>query len=419
MLNTLKQRRMSVNTKLAKMFNIFRKVPCNISKVRYLGLPVENEKLARAEYYAGKTIVESLPPIITFGLTTYCNNVTPCVICDRNIRPKENNAEVNEKDITAVKPLLQTAQYVLLHTGGEPMFSRYFDEVVRIIESPTRISMATNGMLLTKKRADLMLERDVMGQLVISLDAATAQTYKIMRPSSDFDTVIGNLTYYINRAGLLNRKEATVALCMTICNENLTDIPKIVELAEKLGIGYLNLNHLNEGLDFTLKLSDGRIWNYIEQQKFKDPILHDEAIFETYKQAKAKGIQLLFVGKPFIGPDADKYDKKIVNEMCGTVAFQRNKEDVWSSPKHKLINPDAPPCFKPWHEVNILPGGVVRTCCFHDTNKPGVQIGNIFESDFMAIWNSDTMIEERKQFLAHSFSQRCRASAPCLHRQRL
>jgi len=414
----LKQGRRTVKAKFKRMLSIFGRIPRNISKVRYLGLPVENERLARAEYYAGKTVMESLPPIVTFGLTTYCSNVTPCVICDRNVRPKEWNAEVNEKDIAAAKPLLQTAQYVLLHTGGEPMFSRYFDEVVRIIEPPTRISMATNGMLLTKKRANLMLERDVMGRIVISLDAATPGTYRIMRPSSDFDTVISNLTYYINRASSLNRKEASVSLCMTICNENLMDVPKLVELAGKLGIGYLNFNHLNEGLDFTLKLSDGRMWNYIEQQEFKDAVLHDEIIFETYKQAKSKGIQLLFVGKPFIGSDADKYDKKIVDEICGIVAFQENKEDVWSSPKHRLINPDVLPCFKPWHEVNIMPGGVVRICCFHDTSKPGVQIGNIFESDFMAIWNSETMVEERKQFLAHGFSQRCRASAPCLHRQR-
>ncbi len=400
------------------MLNILRKIPRNISDACYLGLPLENEKLARSEYYAGKTIVESLPPVVTFGLTTYCNNATPCVICDRNIRPKEGNSEVNEEDIVAAKPLLQTAKYVLLHTGGEPMFSPYFGKVVQIINPPTRISMATNGMLLTKKRSDLMLERDVMGQIVISLDAATPQTYRIMRPSSDFDTVISNLTYYINRADSLNRKEASVALCMTICNKNLEDVPKLVDLAEKLGIKYLNLNHLNEGLNFTLTLSDGFIWNYTEQRKFKDTVLHDEIIFKTYKSARAKGINLLFVGKPFIGPNANQYDRKIVDEICGVVAFQKNKEDVWYSPKHRSMNSDVQPCFKPWHEVNVMPGGVVRICCFHDLGKAGIQIGNTIESDFMAIWNSDTTIKERKQFLSHGFSQRCRTSAPCLHRQR-
>ncbi len=400
------------------MFNILKKSLYSISQVRYLGMPLENEKLARQEYYEGKTIVESLPPIVTFGLTTFCSNVMPCIICDRNIRPKDRDCEVNEKDIIAAKPLLQTAQYVLLHTGGEPMFSRYFDEVVGIIDPPTIISMSTNAMLLTEKRADLMLERDVMGQIVISLDAATPETYKIMRPSSKFDTVIRNISYYINKANSLNRKKASVALCMTICNENLMDVPKIVDLAEKLGAKYLNFNHLNDGLDFTLKMSDGRIWKYIEQTKFKDPILHDEIIFKTHKRAKSKGIRLLFVGQPSIGPDANKYDKKIVDAICNIVAFQEKKEDVWSSPLHKLLDPDTPPCFKPWHEVNIMPGGVARICCFHDIEKRGVQIGNTYESNFMQIWNSKTMIKERKQFLRHGFSKICKMSAPCLHRQR-
>ena len=153
----------------------------------------------------GKTTVESLPAVVTFALTTFCNNMLPCVICDRNIRMRICDRECDERVIRAMAPILKTARKVLLHCGGEAMFSKHFDSVVAGVEPPTRVSFATNAMLMMRSRAERMLERDIMSRLVVSMDAATPEVYRIMRPSCKFEVVTRNVRYYTGRAKALGR----------------------------------------------------------------------------------------------------------------------------------------------------------------------------------------------------------------------
>ncbi|HYK90482.1 MAG TPA: radical SAM protein [Acidobacteriota bacterium] len=390
-----------------------------IRVARHLGAPRENAQLARVEYQEGKVILESLPPIITFALTTFCNNRIPCLICDRNVRPASADSETSPEVIRACEPLLKTALYVFLHCGGEPMFTSHFDDIIAMIEPPTRVSFATNAMLLTRRRADQMLAKDVMGTFVVSLDAATPETYGIMRPSSRFNTVIKNISYYTSRSVALNRASG-ILLNMTICEANLSDVPKLVELALKVGAVGVDYNHLNTGLSHVLKIVDGKEWRYERQATFHDPVLHDELVLEAYHRAKASGILMRFVGRPFIGPYASQADPAILGELgslnpTGT-ALGDPLLDGWNSPHHYGVGARIPACLKPWRETVIQPNGDVRVCYFHDQGR--WTVANLVIDSFMSIWNSDVMIGERTAFLLSAFSDRCRVSAPCLHRGR-
>ncbi|MBE9531562.1 MAG: radical SAM protein, partial [Proteobacteria bacterium] len=298
--------------------------PGSSTKIKYLGDPEKNAELAREEYQEGKTVLESLPPIITFALTTFCNNKIPCMICDRNTRPESGDSEVNRLAIEAAKPLLQTAKMVLLHCGGEAMLSKHFDEVISLINPPTKVSFATNAMLMTKKRADLMLEKDIMSDFVVSLDASTTETFKIMRPSSSFETILKNITYYTKRAKELKR-DSNIKLNMTVCEANLKDVPGLVDIAVQVGATEVDYNHLNSGQDHAVPTTAGWDWDYKEQAKFTDKAFHDEMFMEAYRRAKKHDLIINFVGRPFIGPNAKK-NEEIIEEMCGRVAFQETKE---------------------------------------------------------------------------------------------
>ena len=391
--------------------------PKTAYKIRHLGSPIENMNLARTEYQEGKTVLESLPPIITFALTTYCNNQIPCLICDRNTRPESSDTEVNRQIIDAAKPLLQTAQLIYLHCGGEAMLSRHYDEVISSINPPTKIGFATNAMLLTKKRADLMLERDIVAGFVISLDASTPETYRIMRPSCDFETVTKNISYYTEKMKTLNYS-SNIALNITICESNLKDVPNLVNLAQKVGASAVKFGHLNVGLTHNVKTVDGSDWDYVEQSRFADPSMHDEIIYETYERADKLKIKINFDGRPFIGPNAKEYELKIkpINERVGIPRVIFTPEVKWESQLHKKMGGELPPCFKPWQETVIQPNGDIRICYFHDETQ--FKIGNLVEDDFMSIWNSDVMVNERTEFLAKSVSSICKKSQPCIHRGR-
>jgi MoaA/NifB/PqqE/SkfB family radical SAM enzyme len=386
------------------------------SSITYLGSPVKNAELNRKEYQEGKTVLKSLPSVVTLALTTHCNNKTPCMICDRNTRPSFGDCEIDQKMIETTIPLLKTATYILLHCGGEAMFSRYYDQVIESIAPPTRITFATNAMLMTHKRVDLMLKKDIMAGIVISLDAATPEMYRIMRPGSKFETVVDNVAYYIAKAKELGRNHSNVTLNMTLCEANICDAPKLVDLAGKIGAWGVDFNHLNSGLSHKAITADGWEWDYIEQADFKDKNQHDRLVLETYQKAKERGIHISLVGKPFLGPDASKY-QEIVDKMTGQVAFQEGSGAVhWHSPDHKRLGAHIPPCFKPWQEIVIQPDGTIRLCYFHDLQI--WSLGHLGRSDFMSIWNSDQMVAARKQFLSHAVARACSESQPCMHRGR-
>jgi MoaA/NifB/PqqE/SkfB family radical SAM enzyme len=391
-----------------------------LSQVRHLGNPVENEKLASSEYQAGKAILESLPSIVTYALTTYCfTGKDICLICDRNSRDPNADSHSTKQAIRAVTPLLKTATHVFLHCGGEAMYSPHFDEVISLIDPPTRALFATNGMALTRKRTDLMLERDIMGEIMISLDAATPEMLRIMRPACSLETIAANTAYYTERTRALNRETvSSVVLGMTVCEANLLDVPRFVDLAERLGARFVEYNHLNAGLNHVLKTVDGADWVYTEQAKFKDPVLHDNLILEAYKRAKSRGIKMMFIGTPFLGPEKDEIDSSIKSEISrhGDPATQPNTVDPWVSRHHRVFSQGVPSCVKPWREIVIQPTGVVRACYFHDEGT--LNMGDIVKTDFMEIWNSREMVEHRKQFLSRGVSDLCLASYPCMYRGR-
>lgn len=405
--------------KLKKLYGeAVRGVPTRLSRVPVLGKPIENASLAYAEYRAGRTAISSLPPVVTFALTTQCFTKDICVICDHNGRDARIDFDSTEEAITAVMPILKTASIVRLHCGGEPLFSQHFDVVIQAMEPPTRVSFATNGMALTPGRAELMLKRDIMGDIVISLDAATEETLRIMRPACDFGVLASNVSYYVQRAKSLGRDAAQVHFSMTLCNSNLRDIPLLVDLAEEWGATHVQYNHLNEGLSHTVTTTEGRKWVYADQARITDTALHDRLLLEAYHRAKAKGIGIVFVGKPFIGPDQQAIPPEIKSDIRskGNLVVQTARGDVWKSGFHKPLSPELPVCAKPWQEIVIQPDGLVRGCYFHDLGDHN--LGSILKIDFMQIWNSEEMIKRREQFLSQGVSNVCLASHPCLFRGR-
>ena len=381
------------------------------SAVCHLYSPFENEKLCNEQYMEGKTILEAMPLVVFLTLTSFCNYKTPCLICDRNVRPESADSQLSKDVLDAALPLLRTARVVYLHCGGEPMFSDQFDNAIKLIDPPTLIAFSTNGMLLTKTRAHLFLKRENVAHITFSMDAATESMFQIMRPSGKFKTVVNNISYLIEQRNSLSLGKPKVALNMTICRDNLPDVPKLIDLAANIGAEDVMFNHLNIGLDFTLDTTEGQTWRYNEQTDFDDLDSHDGIILEAYEKAKANGIKMGFRGAPFIGPRAHEIDKKIVSDLRPVL---RPIDSFPISPYHKDANNGRPRCVTPWREVIIQPNGDIRPCFHHDIDS--CKIGNILESDFMEIWNSSVMVNMRKEAFKNSFAGMCYASEPCYFR---
>jgi MoaA/NifB/PqqE/SkfB family radical SAM enzyme len=383
--------------------------PSETPSFPHLGSPIENEDLARREYADGKTVLRSLPPIVTLALTTRCNIQKPCVICDINTPPASADSSIEAQTIERAKPLIATARYLLLHCGGEPMFSKYFDQVIEMTSPFTTIAFATNAMLLTPKRADLMLEQNGLADFAVSIDAASAEMFRIMRPSFDFERVTRNIKYYTDKAKELKRDKTHVAVNMSICETNLEEVPAFVDLANKVGAHQVTYNHLNEGLTHVIETVDGTTWDYVKESQFSNPARHDELLFKAWERANETGIPLTFSGKPFIGPDAEQFEAAA--RSMTEIPFLKEGDTEWESEFHTRLDPSLPKCFKPWQETVIQPTGDVRICYYHDLLQ--YTIGNIVENDFFRLWNGEEMIAAREFFLKQGVAPRCHNSNPC------
>lgn len=86
----------------------------------------------------------------------------------------------------------------------------------------------TNGLLLTEKTGEALI-RAGLTKLMISLDAATPETYARMRPGSDFATVAANIENFMKLRRSLGRVLPLVRLsfCLTALNE--AELPAFLE----------------------------------------------------------------------------------------------------------------------------------------------------------------------------------------------
>jgi MoaA/NifB/PqqE/SkfB family radical SAM enzyme len=266
-------------------------------------------------------------------------------------------------------------------------------------------------MLMTKKRVDLMLEKDIMAGFIVSLDAATPEIYKIMRPSSDFNTVTRNVAYYTKRAADLGREKSTVTLNMTLCETNIIDAPKLVLLAERLGAKAISFNPMNPGLTHVVTAPDGREWSYEREAVFSDPEKHDILLYEAWQMAQEKGLRMSSHGMPFIGPNAEGFND--IERAMTIVPFSNDGEGQWYSSVHTPFGPCPFPCVKPWQEISIEPNGTVRSCYYHDQSV--WSIGNLLQTDAFTIWNSERIVSDRELFLKTGVAPQCRLTAACQH----
>jgi hypothetical protein len=82
------------------------------------------------------------------------------------------------------------------------------------------VMLNTSGLLLTEKTARALIKSGLT-RLMVSLDAASRATYELMRPGSDFSTVIANIERFLDLRREMGRRLPLLRLsfCLTALNE--------------------------------------------------------------------------------------------------------------------------------------------------------------------------------------------------------
>jgi len=288
--------------------------------------------------------------LVAWETTRRCN-----LACKHCRAVAEDHPYDNELDTEAsfklLKQIREVGEPIIILTGGEPLLRHdIFDIAAFGTKLGLRMVMAPNGTLITKETAGKMKDSGIK-RISISLDGSTPETHDAFRGIQHaFEKSIH---------GIKIAKDAGIEFQIntTITKSNLTEIPKILKLAEELGAV---AHHI------FLLVPTGR-GKYILDGEINAQE-YEETLNWFYDQREKVKLQLKATCAPhyyrILRQRSKKEGKKVTFETHGLDAVTRG-------------------CLAGTGFCFISHVGRVQTCGFLD-----VECGNITRQSFKDVWKN-------------------------------
>ena len=298
------------------------------------------------------------PLSVEILLTWRCN--ANCEMCDYSGRAEDPELSTGEI-IGIIDELAGLGVGGVSLSGGEPFLRLDLFEIVRHAKRRNLlVQIATNGLLLDQRNAELLVETSV-DVVTVSLDSPDPEIFSTIRGVPDiYNRVvrgIGHLAASRKRQG----GGPKVVISTIITGRTINDIPDLLELSEGLGAQGLTLLTAQnvETIDNQLNESDTqRLMN----------------LFRYLLARKEEGDRFL--------DNSAGYLQLMLSRLAGRCDNLR--------------------CFVPYTNLHIGPRGEVFPCSYHvGLNQPW---GNIRESSIRDLWFSSEYQCQRRELLG---CQRC------------
>ncbi len=358
---------------------------------------IENMKTAFS-LFARTRKAYNQPVYVNMDITDRCN--LRCRMCYQNeafFQPPRNEARFVSLD-TVHQVFSQILPRIFVLGGlGEPLLHKDIIEITKIAASHGSLPMiTTNGLLLTKEMSRQLVEQG-MGQIKISVDAASKKTYDIIRQGGDFERVLLNIADLVDVERQFNRTGSIIRLEYVIQRYNLHEIIPFIKMAARMGVRVVNFMAIN-----FIAVSE-----HTEQEYKKDYNLREvlDTLHEARRVAAAHGVQEniseLMIGHDAIS-DVDNFTMSAGDYFFPWYKYTRRQNFV---------------CMEPWLQMGIHRNGDVSICCvtFHPKHyEKALVFGNIHKGDRLDdIWNSPRlqrfrgMVARKKNFQALDLCGQC------------
>lgn len=177
-------------------------------------------------------------------VTTRCN--LRCANCVRNTWNEEladMSAETFNRVMDSLRALPELRE-VYFGGFGEPLLHPEIEEMVKEVKSlGIRVSMSTNGTLLTEEKAKALVDAKI-DRLFVSMDSARAQLFSELRGGADFDLVVENVKRIRDIRERKGSRMPTIGLEFVVTDKNINDIRNLPSLAREIGASIILLTHL-------------------------------------------------------------------------------------------------------------------------------------------------------------------------------
>lgn len=206
--------------------------------VRLVGGPIEavdSQIRTIQAMLRGDIRVDGAPLSVCLTVTSFCNyDCLMCPLGEEGVLDDQLTPEFYQ----ALRPMLTGVQ-VLEVNGGEPMASPHFRAFLEQLDRrdlpQLRVNMISNGSYLGEKQLQ-KLRHVPWGNLTLSLNAASADTYRLVNRGLDFSRIRANLDTLsaLRRAGEL---QTQLTYSLVVLKQNVGEIMRLAEMAAQDGAG--------------------------------------------------------------------------------------------------------------------------------------------------------------------------------------
>jgi MoaA/NifB/PqqE/SkfB family radical SAM enzyme len=191
----------------------------------------------------GQTRERAPPPVCLYlEVTNRCNLL--CETCPRTFEALEPPADMSWELFTSIVDQAPGARRAVLHGVGEPMLVAELPRMIRYLKARgIYVLFNTNGTLLREKRFRELIDAG-LDELRVSLDAADAASYAVVRGRPFFDRIVRdvtNLRAYQEAAGVSHPR---ISLWLTGLKETIQQLPDFVRLAATMKVREVHLQRL-------------------------------------------------------------------------------------------------------------------------------------------------------------------------------
>ena len=241
------------------------------------------------------TRLKSPPRWLNLSFDRSCNLKCPSCRKQHHVASRKESDRMLEMAERQIMPLLKEARYAIVTGAGDPFASRTYRHILRTIDKRRfpnlKLHIATNGILFTPAEwSNLSQLQGVIENVVVSIDAATPETYARMR-GGNWDKLLANLQFLggLQQEGAFRGFREGLfrgfGIAFVVQAENWREIPAFVRLGRSIGVSQVYFSLLEnwgafsarefseKAVQFTAHPDHLRFLEILTSEELEDPMV--------------------------------------------------------------------------------------------------------------------------------------------------
>jgi MoaA/NifB/PqqE/SkfB family radical SAM enzyme len=295
------------------------------------------------------------PVCLYLETTNRCNLL--CTTCPRTYAELEPEADMSWDLFTRIVDQVPNIARAVLHGVGEPMLVKELPRMVRYLKARGVYTLFnTNGTVLTPRKGRELCDTG-LDELRVSLDAADARTFLVVRGKNYFNRIVRNVRAFIEMQRREGLARPRVSLWLTGLKETISQLTDFVHIAHDIGVGEVYLQRLV----------------YFEQDAI-GLARPDQALFERLTQQEQEHVDRATELARSLGIS---FNASGATEPGESLARKRDNSP-WSL------------CRRPWAVMYFTANGRALPCCIAPFSQRGYAnytLGDATQETLAEIWN--------------------------------